>query len=62
MGKKKSKAKIDSAYYFIGAIVIAIAGYYYYIHHYKNGINLEIYGYVIIDASKNIQPTEVSEC
>ncbi|AHA54712.1 putative membrane protein [Emiliania huxleyi virus 145] len=35
MGKKTSKPKIDSAYYFIGAIVVAILGYYYYINYYQ---------------------------
>lgn len=54
MDKKTSNPKIDSAYYFIGAFVVAILGYYYYVNYYQNGINLKIYGYVLINASENI--------
>ena len=47
MGKKKSSNKIDPAYYAIGAIVLGIAGYYYYINYYLNGIDLSIGGYIL---------------
>ncbi len=56
MGKKKSSPKIDPTYYAIGAIVLGIAGYYYYIKFYVNGIDLSIYGYTLVNASSNVAP------
>ena len=56
MGKKKSSPKIDPAYYAIGAIVLGIVGYYYYIKFYVNGIDLSIYGYTLVNASSNVAP------